>query len=477
MVVTVEIYAKIRKMHLAGMSQRAIARELHISRKTVRKYMNGEVLPGERSGYTTREATVSTDEVKEFINSCLEEDENEGTKKQRHTAKRIYERLVDETGFTGGASTVRGLVRAAKEKKQEAFVPLYFAPGDAVQVDWGEFTGYINGKREKLYHFCARLCSCDAPFVAAYRRQNFESFQDAIIRMFEFFGGVPRKVIFDNARIAVKDGFGAHAKVTDKYAALSAHYCFDPVFCNVRSGNEKGLVEGLVNTSRSNFLVPIPKFDSMEDLNAHLEQECIKYRNHRVQGHNGTVAEEYEVEKAAMYPLPERKYDPCRRIEARVSRYSLVCFEKNRYSVPVDYVGKTVTVKVLPEKISIWADGKQIASHTRWFRTEQSIYDLKHYLPLLRQKGRAIFQAKPFLDNVPEEFVKWLEKRKDDGLKPKELVDLIELALEIGFDKVMRGDIRINTRIENESSVPDPVPVEKPDMSVYDSLLGEEVSA
>ena len=110
-------------------------------------------------------------------------------------------------------------------------------------------------------------------------------------------------------------------------------------------------------------------------------------------------------------------------------------------------------------------------------RCSQSIYDLKHYLPLLRQKGRAIFQAKPFLDNVPEEFVKWLEKRKDDGLKPKELVDLIELALEIGFDKVMRGDIRINTRIENESSVPDPVPVEKPDMSVYDSLLGEEVSA
>jgi transposase len=139
-------------------------------------------------------------------------------------------------------------MRAAR-KETKAFVPLKFAPGEAVQIDWGEATVYINEEKQVVNLFCARLCHSCAPFVMAFKRQNLESFLDGIIHTFQYYGGVPRRVIFDNARVAVKSGFGAHAAVQDDYKQLSAHYGFEPVFCNPASVNEKGLVENLVELS------------------------------------------------------------------------------------------------------------------------------------------------------------------------------------------------------------------------------------
>ena len=473
-----DIYAEIRKLHREGCSERAIARTLHIHRNTVHKYIDGSIMPGERSDPPERTATVLTQEVKDFVAACFAEDEQEGTKKQNHTAKRIYDRLVAEKGFTGGESTIRDYVRKYKNRTKEAFVPLAFPFGDAVQVDWGEVTSYIAGERIVVNIFCARLCASEAPFVVAYRRQNFESFQDALLRTFEYFGGVPERVIFDNARIAVKEGFGAHAKATDKYIALSAHYCFEPVFCNVSSGNEKGLVEGLVGFFRRNFCVPLPRADSIEELNRGFEDACRKYSAHTVPRKTSTVGELLAEERKALFTLPERRYDPSHRTELRVSSYSLVQFETNRYSVPVSYVGKIVTLKALPETIELWFGGKMIASHQRCYKREQSLYDLAHYLPLLEQKGRAIFQAKPFLNNAPDVFIAWLKKKKDtEDLKPKELVNLIRKGLEIGYEAVMHGDVAGYASPSENQQLDDPVKVSKPDLSVYDTLLGKGVSA
>lgn len=477
-VITMDIYAEIRKLHREGISERAIARKLRIHRKTVHKYMNGSVMPGERLNPPERAATVLTQEVKDFVAQCIEQDEQERTKKQHHTAKRIYDRLVSEKGFTGGESTIRDYVRKYRDRTKEAFVPLAFPFGDAMQVDWGEATSYIAGERVVLNIFCARLCASEAPFVAAYRRQNFESFQDALIRAFAYFGGVPRRVIFDNARIAVKEGFGVHAKATDKYIALAAHYCFEPVFCNVASGNEKGLVEGLVGFFRRNFCVPLPKADNLEELNLKFEAACRKYTSHTVPRNTCTVGELLAEEKKVLFALPERRYDPSHRTELRVSSYSLVQFETNRYSVPVSYVGKTVTLKALPETIELWCGGTMIASHPRCYKREQSLYDLAHYLPLLEQKGRALFQAKPLLNNAPDAFVAWLKKKKEtEDLKPKELVNLIRKGLEIGYEAVMHGDIVPYTLPSERQQPDDPVKISKPDLSVYDMLLGKGVSA
>ena len=326
----------------------------------------------------------------------------------------------------------------------------------------------------------ARNCSSpQAPSSpAAYRRQNFESFQDALIRTFEYFGGVPRRVIFDNARIAVKEGFGVHAKATDKYIALAAHYCFEPVFCNAASGNEKGLVEGLVGFFRRNFCVPVPKADSLEELNQRFEEACRTYTSHTVPRTTCTVGEMLAEEKKALFALPERRYDPSHRTELRVSSYSLVQFETNRYSVPVSYVGKTVTLKARPETIELWCGGTMIASHQRCYKREQSLYDLVHYLPLLEQKGRALFQAKPLLNNAPDAFVAWLKKKKEtEDLKPKELVNLIRKGLEIGYEAVMHGDTVQYTSPSEKAQPDDLVKISPSDLSVYDTLLGKGVSA
>ena len=245
MVITVEIYKEIRRLQLSGMSQRKIADKLGISRNTVKKYWDGEQVPWERKPYS-RTANVMTEDVTEFILKCLREDEACRSKKQHHTARRIYDRLVAERGFMGSESSVRRMVKELREKQPEAYVPLSFPAGDAMQIDWGEATVYLKGEKTIVNLFCARLCYSDTPFVRAYRRQNEESFLEANVHALEYFGGVPRHVIFDNAKVAVKDGFGAHAKKQAGYSALSAHYGFDAIFCNPASGNEPNSVTALI---------------------------------------------------------------------------------------------------------------------------------------------------------------------------------------------------------------------------------------
>ena len=175
MVITVEIYKQIRKMRLQGTSQRQIAASLQISRNTVKKYWDGDSVPWERKNYS-REASVLTENVVAFVRRCLEEDTH-SPKKQHHTAKRIYDRLVDELGFTGGETTVRRLVSQLREKpQQEAFVPLSFPPGDAMQIDWGEATVYLSGVKTAVNLFCARLCYSGAPLVLAYEGRMKKAF-------------------------------------------------------------------------------------------------------------------------------------------------------------------------------------------------------------------------------------------------------------------------------------------------------------
>ena len=159
-------YKQIRQRYLNGESQRSIAKSMGISRNTVKKYCEGENVPWERKT-PEREASVLTEDVLDFITSCLEEDEAEGLKKQRHTARRIFDRLVEEKGFEGGESTIRRAVHEIRGKMPQAFVPLQFDPADAIQVDWGEATVYLNGEKTVVNLFCARLCYSCRPVVLA----------------------------------------------------------------------------------------------------------------------------------------------------------------------------------------------------------------------------------------------------------------------------------------------------------------------
>ena len=471
-VTSVDVYKEIRRLQLEGVtSQRAAAQQLGISRNTVKKYWEGNSVPWDRKEYS-RDPAVMTTDVVQFITSCLDEDDRERVKKQRHTARRIYQRLVEEYGFTGSESSVRNVVhdmRAAR-KETKVFVPLKFAPGEAVQIDWGEATVYMNGEKLVINLFCARLCHSCAPYVIAYKRQNLESFLDAIIHTFQYYGGVPRRVIFDNARVAVKSGFGAHAAAQDDYSQLSAHYGFVPVFCNPASGNEKGLVENLVGYIRRNVCVPLPKVKNLEELNGKLLEKCVHYLEHRVDGRPAPVGVMLEEDRQCLQALPRYTPDVSKRAYPTVSRYSTVLFETNAYSVPCRYTGKSTTLKAYPNHIEVWISGSLVARHERLFGRKGESLDLQHYLPILAQKGRAIRYARPVQNTVPAEFLNWLEGQE---LTSKEMVELLGQCSEVGYAAVMCG------RIPNsqEPVVEDPVRVPTVDLGAYDALCGKGAAA
>lgn len=454
-VITMKDYKEIRQRYLAGESQRTIAKAMHISRNTVAKYCQGDSVPWERKQYE-RDNGVLTPDIIQFIQSCLDEDQDEGLKKQTHTAKRIYDRLVEEKGFSGGESTVRRKVKELRSDFPKAFVPLQSDPGDALQVDWGEATVYLANTRITINIFCARLCYSCRPIVLAYRRQNEESFLDAFVHVFDILNGVPKRVIFDNGRVAVKKGFGKQAEKQAGYASLSAHYGFDAIFCNPAEGHEKGLVEGLVGWARRNILVPVPHIDSVEELNALLLERCLKYEQHKIQGKPSAVGEMFREEQSKLMPLPGYRFEIAKCMNVRVSSFSLVRYQTNSYSVPVEYVGRHVGLKAYPEAIEIYCDGKLISWHPRALGKEQTSYHLQDYLPLLERRPRAVLNAAPVLQTVPPEVLEQLRQYQDDREKTRD---------------VLYASVGLPTPDNTQVKIEDPVHIQTVDLHQYDLLV------
>ena len=437
MIIEVEIYKVVRRLTIEGMSQRAIAQKLGISRQTVKKYGEGESIPGNRKPYDRPAGVISPDILK-FIESCFEADAEENLPKQKHTAKRIYDRLVAETEFKGSESTIRRtvrLLRSAHAVPPQAMMPLSYAPGEALQIDWGVATVYLDEKRTKLNIFCARLCySCDI-FVIAYKAANEESFLEAQQLAFDHFGGVPRRVIFDNAKVAVKEGFGRFAKPQDKYLSFSAHYAFDLEFCNPAKGNEKGLVENLVGYSRRNFLVPIPHVSDIEVLNTHLLNACVEYRrHHRIQRRNQTVLEMKMEESRFLNAIPKFRFDTSKTVVAKTDDYSTVRFEKNNYSVPTRYLMQEITVKAQGNTVALWHRSTEIVTFERCYTSGETLYRLEHYIDLLERKPRSVRNARPVKETVSEELLEWGKQLSGGN---KDMVKLLRLCVDHGQDKVL----------------------------------------
>lgn len=488
MVIEVEIYRDIRKLSIDGMSQRAIAEKLGISRQTVKKYCEGETIPGNRKEYGRPAGIVSPDVIK-FIESCFEADVEENIAKQKHTAKRIYDRLVKEKNFKGAESTIRRTVRSLRSAHAvppQAMMPLSYAPGEAVQIDWGVATVYLAGKRKKLNIFSARLCySCDI-FVVAFKSANEESFLEAQQLAFDHFGGVPRRVIFDNAKVAVKDGFGLYAKPQARYLSFRAHYAFDLDFCNPAKGNEKGLVENLVGYSRRNFLVPILHVSDIDTLNRDLLGACKDYHNHhRVQGRHQTVLEMSMEENRCLIALPKFHYDTSKTVVAKTDDFSTVRFEKNNYSVPTRYLMQEITIKGHGNKVSLWHRNTEIASFERCYASGETLYRLEHYIDLLERKPRSVRNARPVKETVAEELLEWARLLPGGN---KDMVKLLRLCVDYGQDKVLSikhlipGGIVPTVDLVRSYLVPSEVvpvlhlrselEVDPVDLSVYDRKYG-----
>lgn len=487
--IEMDVYQEIRQRYLAGESQRKIAREMGISRQIVKKYHKGDTMPGVRKDYS-RTSQIITDEVVAFALFCFEEDKRENLKKQKHTAKRIYDRLVKEYGFTGGESTIRNLVSELKRSQRvpsNASMPLSYEPGEAIQIDWGEVTIYEKAQKKKVHIFCGRLCnSCDI-FVQAYKAQNQEAFLEAQQRMFEHFGGIPRRVIFDNAKVAVKEGFGIYAKPQDLYASFSAHYAFNLDFCNPAKGNEKGLVENLVGYARRNFLVPVARVESLVALNEQLIEDCLNYRNtHKVQSRIHPVKVLYEEELCSLSPVPKYMFDTSKTIPVKVDDFSTIKFDRNFYSVPVQYAGRNVTIKAFGNHLLILHENDEIACYERYYGRGDTYYRLEDYIDLLERKPRSVLNAKPVKETVTNELLRWGEHLPGGN---REMVKLLRLCVDYGEETILDIKRKIPTNIvptvdmvrsylnvPTEEDViyinPNEITVEPVDLGLYDKQFG-----
>jgi transposase len=339
----VELYAKVRHaVRIEGLSKRAVARRYGIDPRTVDKMMEFSVPPGYRR--LKPAVRPKLDLFIAIIDKILLDDKGR-PQKQQHTSKRIFERLRDEHGFTGGITIVKDYVAGWRQRGQEMFVPLVHPPGHA-QADFGEAIGIIGGAECKLHFFTFELPHSDACFVVAYPAETTEALCDGHVQAFTFFGGVPRSILYDNTKLAVARILGdGKRQRTRVFSELQSHYLFEDRFGRPGKGNNKGKVEGLVGYARRNFLVPIPVFPSFAALNAHLLECCGKRMGDRLRGHSETIGERLQRDLAALQtPLPA-PYDACEKVSTTVSSLSLVRYRLNDYSVPTAYGHRDVLVR------------------------------------------------------------------------------------------------------------------------------------
>jgi len=394
---TVDQYELIRRKHfIDGMSRRAIARELGHSRKTIVKALEHPIPPGYRRSKPVNCPVM--DRFAGIVDAWLEED-LQRPRKQRHTAQRVYERLHDEHGFTGSASTVRRFIARAGVRRKEVFMPLAYEPGEEAQVDWHDGWIIVNGVIRKAQFFCMRLSYSKAPFVLAYERANMASFLDGHVRAFAYFGGVPRRLAYDNLRSAViQVGKGSDRRLNKRFIELRSWYLFDTRFCNVAKGNEKGDVENLAKRSQRTYLTPIPEVSGLVDLNAHLllccEQDLERTgpRPHQ----DRTQGQLLEEERRCLLPLPERPFEACQRISTVIDKRSLVTIQTNSYSAPVRWAHHPVLVKAFVDRVELWCENQQVAVHEQCYEKGQFILEPTHYLNLLKIKPGSLDNARAF---------------------------------------------------------------------------------
>jgi transposase len=399
----VELYARVRRAVVVDkMSEREAAKQFGLARETVRKMLRYSVPPGYRRQQPVRRPKL--DAWTGAIDQILEDDKAEG-RKQRHTAKRIFERLRDEHRYTGGYTIVKDYVRLRKLSRREMFVPLSHPPGEA-QADFGEAMVVIAGVERKAHYLVIDLPQSDDCFVMAFPAETTEAFLEGHNHAFAYFGGVPRTILYDNTKIAVARilGDGTREK-TRAFTELQSHYLFAEKFGRPGKGNDKGKVEGLVGYARRNFMVPRPRFATWEAFNAHLLIQSQKRRERKLRGHQQTIGERFEKDRERLLPLPAAPYEACDKRLTRVTSMSLVRYRTNDYSVPVEWGHREVLVKGFVHEVVICAASEVIARHVRSYEREDMIFDPLHYLALLEQKTNALDQAAPLVGwKLPEGF-------------------------------------------------------------------------
>ena len=492
-----EIWVEVRRRVLTGeLSKRAACREYEIHWQTLEKILSHSEPPGYQK---TKPRPSIVDPFLPIIEEILKSD-RQVHRKQHHTARRIFERLRDEHGYVGGETIVKDAVRAWRQHHREVFLPLSHPPGEA-QVDFGFADVWLEGELTKVALFVMTLPYSDAILVQAFPRECTEVFLEGHRRAFEFFGGVPTRISYDNSKIAVAAFTGSRdRKVTKEFQRLKSHYLFVDHFCLVRRPNEKGHVERLVDFSRSNFLVPVPRVDSLEVLNVRLADDCQKDLQRQLRGKAAPKSELLDEERQQFFrPIPVQTFESHRIVLTDANSLSLVRFDRNDYSVPTKYAHRPLTVVATVDEVRIVFENRLVARHQRSWKKQQSLFNPVHYLALLERKPGGFDHARPLEDWELPVCFGILRRRLEaelDGLGTREFIKVLRLlethsltalkiavqhALEIGTTN--SDAVRLILEYQQEEPVAlfcldgrphlKLVRVAQTDISVYQSLLME----
>jgi transposase len=411
-----EFWKEVRQRVLTGeMSQRAALQQYHLGWRTLKKILTHDEPPGYRQSQPRKKWTLAP--FLPVIQQILEDDRT-APPKQRHTAHRIFERLRDEHGYTGGETVVKDAVRDWKQRHQEVFLPLSHPPGEA-QVDFGEATITLAGQPTKVALFVLTLPYSGAIFIQAFPRECTETFLEGHRWAFEHFGGVPRRISYDNSAIAVIEVLqGRERKLTKEFLRLQSYYLFREHFCLVRRANEKGHVERLLGFARRKFLVPVPQVDSLSTLNRQLREGSQADLEERTRGKPATKQELLPDDQAAFLPLPKGAFEARRITEGTANSESLVRFDTNDYSVPVQYAHRKLLTVATVDEVRLVYEDRLVARHPRCWGREQALYNPVHYLALLERKPGGFDHARPLEDwDLPECF--GLLRRRLEAADPR----------------------------------------------------------
>lgn len=430
------IYEIRRRKLVQQQSITEIARDMGLSRPTVRKHLKTI----EEPQYQRKQPpSPKLGAFEAQLIQWLTEDAKLARSRQR-SGQRLFEGL-QAIGYSGAYDSVQRFVKRWKSthhgpKVTQAFVPLQFLPGDACQFDWSQEQVELGGilQKVKVAHF--RLPYSRQMFVVAYPRETQEMVLDAHSRAFTFFGGVPARMIYDNLKAVVDAVYsGKGCQFNRRFLTLANHYLFEPVACTPASGWEKGQVENQVGNIREWLFTPLARFASFTELNAWLETRCreLAQRKHPVQ-RNRTIAECFTEEQPKLRPITV-PFDGYVESMMRVSSTCLVNVDRNRYSVPAEFAGQVVSVRLTAHEIRVVALGQLIATHRRVFGREQLVCDPWHYLPVLEKKPGAIRDGAPFISWELPQAVKTVRDRILKQPKgDRAFVELLMLAGTAGID-------------------------------------------
>lgn len=390
----VDDYLQIRLLHRDGVSVRQIARRLGHGRDTVKKAL---VEPTPR-GYTrTRPATCPKLGAHTARIDQILADDRAAPKKQRHTAHRIFERLRDEHGYTGGYDQVRRYVGSHCKRERETHLLLDHPPGCRMECDFGHIQVDFPEGRRQVPVLIGIWSYSHYPFAIALPDERCGSILHGTLCAFEFFGCVPAELWWDNpTTVATAILRGRDRQLNSHYASLASHYRFAPMFCMPARGQEKSDVERTVFALQRRFATPVPCVKDLEELNRHLLGCCLKERQRTVSGRTETIGQMFEAERRSAVELPARPFDACIRHIRQADKYQTVLFEDVRYSVPRHVAFEPVTVKAYLEQIVLVHKGQVVARHRRSRAAGEQVLEPLHFLAVLERKPAYLDKTKLF---------------------------------------------------------------------------------